>query len=79
MITLLSPTANLGVHIRRAEWWDFLEQLDRGMIVGSEKFVAHHCCRWRGYDSSVPLRSLADDAKAQLCTARPLRRRRRPA
>jgi len=48
------------------------------MIVGSEEFVAHHCRRWRGYDSSVPLRTLADDARARLCTARPLRRRRRP-
>jgi len=77
LATGLTPTVNLDVHARRSEWWDFVEQLDRGMIVGSEEFVAHHCRRWRGYDSSVPLRTLADDARARLCTARPLRRRRR--
>jgi len=42
--------------------------------VGSDEFVAYHSRRWRGYDSSVPLRELASEAPLRV--ARPFRRRR---
>ena len=70
----LSPTGNYRKAMERRFWPDWVEQLSRPVIVGSDEFVAHHSRRWRGYDSSVPLRELA--AEAPLRTARPFRRRR---
>jgi hypothetical protein len=52
------------------------EHLCRGGIVGTEPFVRHHTTRWRGRDTSVPLRDLAADAR--LLAARPYRRRGPP-
>lgn len=47
--------------------------LCRGHIVGRPEFVREHTRRWRGQDTSVPLRDLAEEAR--LCAARPCRNR----
>jgi len=68
------PRAPFDKAAGRRLWPDWVEQLSRPVIVGSDEFVAYHSRRWRGYDSSVPLRELASEAPLRV--ARPFRRRR---